>query len=158
MDVKRLLLTLALSTSVACAQLQVTTPATAACAPDATPVLGIALDSFLDGDYNIDVTNALERALRRAGFKVYPHYEFELLDKASIGLSGEVNHWRSSAGNRSERVGDAHLVITDLSTGEHLLNLDQKRATFVLSAPSLDAFIRDVVAALSKKFCQNGGA
>ena len=147
------LLVLALASSAA-AQLRVSVPTAPVCAPGSTPVLGIALQPVFDGDYGLEGANALEAALKSAGFRVIPDYDVNIADEASIVVTGEIRQWRNVNGDYAQRVGLAHLVVTDVNTNERLLNLDQDRSLLVFQAPRLADFINSVTEVLKARYCQ----
>ncbi|MGM9323053.1 hypothetical protein [Deinococcus aquaticus] len=151
---KRLLLTLILSTTTASAQLQVTVPPVQSCPEGSTPVIGISVENYFDGDYGFEASGALEKALEKAGFTVVSEFDYQLIDKASVLVVGSVDHWSNAFGGQSTRVGAAYLQVKDLSTGQVLMNLEQKAAWTVIQAPTFDSFTKDALTAISARFCQ----
>ncbi|WP_102126485.1 hypothetical protein [Deinococcus planocerae] len=140
-------------TATAHAQLKVEQP-TAQCAPNATPVLGIAVEHFFDGEYGIDFSNALEETLESRGYRVYPHFEYQLIEKATVVLKGRVDAWTSSNGTQTSRVGNARINILDVDSERLLLTLSQDAAWVVLKAPTLPAFVNMVVGEVTSRYCQ----
>lgn len=146
-----------LACAPASAQLRVTEPPALTCAPNAVPVVGIALPNIFEGGWGGEAVDALDQALSASGFRVESLFGFGLLDRASIAVEGRVEPWRNAAGDTaSDRVGVVRLRVIDLSTDKSALNLDQDRATFVWDAPKLDTFMTQVAEALRARYCQGG--
>lgn len=146
-------LTLLALAATAHAQLKVEQPS-AQCAPGTTPVLGIAVQSVFDGAHGLDFSNELEAALKLKGFRVYPEYEFQLVEKATVLLDGKVDAWTSSNGTETSRVGDARINLIDVDSERVLLSFSQEAAWVVLKAPSLPAFVSMVAGEVTSRYCQ----
>ena len=119
-----------------------------------TPVIGIAVQTYLDGDYYVEYTDALKAALQTAGFKVHAEYEYPLPDLASILIKGRVDAWTTRSGNRSHRVGKVNLDVTDIGSEETVLTIRQIQAPLVFMAPTSADFAADVAKAISMHYCQ----
>lgn len=135
------------------AQLKVEQPP-AQCAPDTTPVLGIAVERFFDGKHGIDFSEALGDALERQGYRVYPDFEYQLVEKATVLLKGSVDAWTSSNGTQTSRVGDARINLIDVDSERVILSFSQQAAWVVLKAPTLPAFVDMVVQEVTSRYCQ----
>ncbi|MGY2896494.1 hypothetical protein [Deinococcus sp. UYEF24] len=99
------------------AQLQVQTPASSAPCMQTetiTPVIGVAVQTYFDGDYYVEYTDAVNKALEMAGFKIQPDYAYPLPDLASILIKGRVDAWTTRSGDRSHRVGNVNLKVIDI--------------------------------------------
>lgn len=141
----------------ATAQLQVSAPLTVPCAEGGslTPVLGIGISSYFEGDNGSSYASAVSKALQDAGFKVYPSYEYKLIDKASVTLTGTVTNWTSRSGEESSRrVGKVNLLVTDLATDTPILRLEQAPAALAWQAPTREAFVQGVAQSIQARFCQ----
>jgi len=156
---KRLAVMLLLFVSCApdTAQLQVSVPPSAApCVQTATvtPILGVAIQHFLDGDHSVEYTDAVEDALKSAGFEVHPDYTYQLPDVTSILIKGRVNAWKNYLGDTSHRVGKVDLQVVDLGSGKIALALQQPQAVLAFQAPSADTFGKQVADIISAHYCQ----
>lgn len=151
---RKYLLPILLFCSTAHAQLQVTAPAPQPCPVGSAPVLGIALDTVLDGSYGQELSGELKDALELKGFQVVPDYAYPLVDKATIGIKGEAHYWKNIRGEESSRIGNVHLKIYDLESNKTLLNLDQKAAVTVFGATRPEVLVQNIVSVISQKFCQ----
>ncbi|QFP78559.1 hypothetical protein [Deinococcus sp. AJ005] len=144
----------------ATAQLQVSAPITAPCTEGGTliPVLGIGISTYFEGDNGTPYASAVKKALQDVGFKVYPSYEYKLIDKASVTLSGSVTNWTSRSGEESsKRVGKVNLLVTDLATDMPILKLEQASATVAWQAPTREVFVQGVAQSIQARFCQIRG-
>jgi len=141
----------------ATAQLQIQTPAAAAdCAQTdtITPVIGIAVETYFNGDTYLDYTGSVKEALKSAGFQVHADFEYPLPDLASILLKGSVSPWKNRVGDTSRRVGKVDLDVQDLASGKVLLTLKQEQPLLVFQAPKAEEFAQQVAKAISGRFCQ----
>ncbi|WP_145975569.1 hypothetical protein [Deinococcus gobiensis] len=152
------LLLLVTSCAPAQAQLQVKTPASAACPPDQTtrtPVIGFIVEDEFGGIDGFQHSDALTDALEEAGFKVSgPHY-INLLDHGSVKISGKIQNWRNANGDESrKRIGLVDIDIIDLNTQELIFKFKQPSAKLVFQAPTFEQVTQQIVGELSQRFCQ----
>lgn len=141
----------------ATAQLQVTTPTAARCAENTTltPVVGIALEGSFGGVDGYRHADDLKNALKIAGFRVTDLYHVDLLDRASIKISGRIDNWQNVYGDVSRsRIGKVDLDVTDLSTKDVLFTISQPSARAVFQAITFEQLNQQLVEELSKHFCQ----
>jgi len=155
---KRLTILAALLTSCApaTAQLHVSAPQNITCLPDSTltPVLGIAVPDYFDGDRGNQRAKEVKQALEDIGFKVVPTWQYKLIDKASVKLDGRITQWANGNREESERIGAVRLNVTDLNTDETLFSIEQTPARSVFQAPKWSTVLESLTATLRQRLCQ----
>lgn len=119
-----------------------------------TPVLGVAVQTYFDGDNFIESTEAVKKALEKAGFKVHPDYAYPLPDLASILIKGRVDVWTTRSGDRSHRIGDVNLQVVDIGREETVLTIQQTQAPLVFQAPTSTTFAADLAKVIRAHYCQ----
>lgn len=153
-----LALTFALaSCAPATAQLQVTTPGNPACTEGTTltPVVGIAVESDFSGLDGYTHADAIRSALKDAGFRTTDANRYDLLDVASIDLSGTIENWKNIDGDESRtRIGKVDVDVVDLSTKNVLFTFRQDSARLLFQAPTFAQVTSQLVGELSRRFCQ----
>lgn len=135
------------------AQLKVESPPTS-CAAGTVPVLGIAVKSVFEGEHGFDFSGELEQALQLQGYRVFPEYEYKLVEKATVLLEGRVDAWTSMDGTQTHRIGDARINVVDVDSERILLSFSQERARIVFQAPKLPDFVNMVVKEMTSRYCQ----